>query len=403
MNKSNFILVFLSLLSVFFLAGCDTYEQLYGDESLPLDDLEDISSEIEKTLGEVLPAEVDEESTDEEVAEEIPIEEESEEVMSIAEDIFDILSEELDEKGEVIDEGEELTDEEALEEELDEDTTISEEDIAIIEEIIEEAQVEEAIAIIVQETELVSLVTEAQDPDEDQIIFTFSSPLDEDGEWQTAYGDAGEYTVTVTASDSQLTTSQNVLIIVNKKEEKPTIDSFEPQQLIVIIKETEDIDFEIEASDLNRDELDYSWKLDGAEVSTGKAYTYETTYDDSGSHTIKVDVSDDNDLTSQLWSVTVENTNRKPVMEEISLIEVKENEVVIIAPDVVDPDGDEISFTISDPVGDEGVWETTYDDAGEYTVTVTASDGTDTVSQDVKILVENVNRAPIITGIVQKS
>jgi nitrogen fixation protein FixH len=331
MNKANLSLILvLSIISIFFLTGCDVYEKLYGTETelLPLDN---ISSEIEKTLGEVLPTEVKE------------------------------VKEEKVELG------------------------------------------EEAVVITVQETDLISLVPEADDPDKDKLTFTFSSPLNEKGEWQTTYGDAGEYTVTVTASDGQLTTSQDVLIIVNKKEEKPTIESFEPEQTVVTIKETESVDFNIEASDLNKDELSYSWKLDGAEIGTDKAYTFETTYDDSGSHTVKVDVSDGTSVVSQLWSVTVENVNRKPILKEISPIKVKETETVTIKPEATDPDKDEVNFTISDPVGDDGVWETTYDDAGEYTVTVTASDGTDSVSQDVKIVVENVNRPPVILGIVQRS
>ena len=355
MNKTNLILV-LSIISIFFLAGCDVYEQLYGTETefLPL---EDISSEIEKTLEEVLPTEFEEE----------------EELTGLEEEPTEFDWEKL---------------------------------IGLEEGPVEEKKVElgeEATVITVQETDLVSLVPEAEDPDKDKLTFSFSSPLNEEGEWQTTYGDAGEYTVTVTVSDNQLTTSQDVLIIINKKEEMPTIDSFKPEETAIAIKETESVGFNIEASDLNRDRLDYSWKFDGIEVSAGNDYTLETTYDNSGSHTVKADVSDGTNVVTQLWSVTVENVNRKPILKDMPSIESKETETITIIPQAEDPDGDEVSFTISDPVGDDGVWETTYDDAGEYTVTVTASDGTDSVSQDVKVTVENVNRPPVIIGIVQKS
>lgn len=345
MNGNNLILGLLSVISIFFLTGCDVYEGLYGEgEILPL---EDISEEVDKTLEEILPTEVEEEEA-------------------------------------------ELIEAEEVEEEP---TEVEE----------KEAEIGEAVVITVQETNLISLAPEAEDPDKDKLMFTFSSPLNEDGKWQTAYGDAGEYTVTVMASDGKLTTSQDVLIIVNKREEKPTIDSLKPEEAAVTIKETENVDFEIEASDLNKDELSYSWKLDGDEVGDDKAYNFETTYDHSGSHTVKVDVSDGKDVVSQIWSVTVDNVNRKPILKEISPIQVKETGTVKIMAEAEDLDGDSISFTISDPVGDDGIWETTYDDAGEYTVTVMASDGEDSVSQDVGIVVENVNRAPVIIGIVQKS
>lgn len=278
---------------------------------------------------------------------------------------------------------------ETMEEEV-EETIIAEEDIG------------DATVIIVEETELISLVPRAEDLDEDSLEFIFTNPLDENGEWKTEYGDNGEYTITVTVSDGDLTSSKNVLIIVNKKEEAPTIDDFEPKETALELGETDEIAFNVEASDLNDDELIYLWKLDGAEVSDEESYNYETTFDDAGSHTIKVTVSDDALSVDNLWSVTVNNVNRKPLLEEISSIFVKETETVEIEPLIDDLDGDEVTFTITDPVGDDGVWETTYEDSGTYKVTVTVSDGTDEVSQDVTIEVENVNRPPQILEIVQK-
>jgi len=268
--------------------------------------------------------------------------------------------------------------------------------------VVVKEEVGEATVIIVDETKLISLVPKAEDPDKDQLIFTFTSPLDENGEWQTTYGDSGEYTITVTASDGKLTTSQDVLIIVNRKEEAPSIDRATPGGKVISIKETESAQFSIKASDLNNDELSYSWKLDGIEVSDEDSYRYETTFEDSGSHTVKVSVSDDSFTTEQLWSITISNVNRNPVLERLSDIEVKETETITIKPEAADPDGDEITFTISDPVGDDGVWETTYEDSGTYTITVTASDGEDEVSQKVIVTVENVNRPPKILEIIQK-
>jgi len=260
----------------------------------------------------------------------------------------------------------------------------------------------EAIVIIVQETAKVSLVPKAEDPDKDKLVYTFTTPLDENGEWQTGYGDAGEYTITVTASDSELTTSKDALIIVNKKEEVPAIDTKLPESNTLAGKEDSSIEFSVKASDLNKDPLAYTWKLDGNEVSTKESYTYEIGYDQAGSHTVKLDVSDGTSTTSNIWSVSAENVNRLPVLNKIDDITVKETEKVVIAPSAADPDDDTLAFTISDPVGDDGLWETTYDDAGEYTVTVTVSDGEDSVSQQVKIIVNNVNRPPVISDIVQR-
>lgn len=277
----------------------------------------------------------------------------------------------------------------------------------IIEEKPEEVMEEKPIVIVVQETELVNLVTTAQDPDKDtSLIFTFTSPLNENGEWQTTYGDAGEYTVTITASDGELTTAKDVLIIINKKEESPIIESSKPIETGLVIDETQAIDFSVIANDLNKDPLSYTWKFDGANVGNEDNYVYQSTYEDAGTHTVKVDVSDGLSSTSKIWSVDVENVNRKPILEKIEDIEAKETDKILITVLATDDDKDTISYTISDKrfEQEENVftWQTDYDSAGTYEISVSASDGQDTTEQRFTITIGNVNRPPVITDIIQK-
>jgi PKD repeat protein len=265
---------------------------------------------------------------------------------------------------------------------------------------------EDASIIIIDETGKISLVANAEDPDNDNLIFTFTSPLDENGQWQTSYGDAGQYTITVTVSDGELTSSKEVLIIVNKKEEAPVFDSFNPGETAVVMDETDTLDFEVQASDLNDDALTISWKLDGVDISKGDFYSYRTTYEDSGSHTVKAIVSDGAFDTERIWAVTVKNVNREPVLQEVDDMTVDETETVVIVLNAVDPDGDELQYEIDDSRfvqdGNSFSWETTYDDEGEHLVTVSVSDLVDTTSQQVAINVKNVNRAPVIVDIVQQ-
>ena len=265
---------------------------------------------------------------------------------------------------------------------------------------------QDATVLIVEETKLVSLVPNAEDPDADALAFTFTSPLDENGEWQTTYGDAGEYTVTVTASDGSLTASKEVLIIVNRKEEAPALDSFNPEEMAITVAETDSIEFDVDASDLNNDVLRYSWKLDGTNIGNEASAKYQTTHEDAGSHTVKASVSDGLFDTEKIWSVTVANVNRKPQISAINDIKAKETETIEIKVDSLDEDGDELSYSIDDlrfvQDGNTFTWETTYDDAGDHLVTVSVSDGVDTTSQEVKVTVENVNRKPVILDIGQK-
>ena len=266
---------------------------------------------------------------------------------------------------------------------------------------------EKPVVIVVEETEKVSLAPKAEDPDRDtSLSFTFTSPLNENGEWQTNYGDAGEYTVTVTVSDGELTTAKDVLIIVNKKEEAPVIDRSRPIESGLSIEETQAMEFSVSASDLNKDPMTYSWKLDGADVGTGNSYIYQSTYEDAGTHTVKVEVADGLSSTSKIWSVEVANVNRKPVLEEIGDMSFKETDKIVITALATDDDRDAITYSISDSrfAQEENVftWQTDYASAGTYEVTVSASDGQDATEQTFTVTVENVNRPPVITDIVQQ-
>jgi hypothetical protein len=285
---------------------------------------------------------------------------------------------------------------------------VSEEDI-LLEDIFQETSEDKPRSddvIIVEETELVSLIPSAEDPDQDELFFTFTSPLDDNGEWLTTYGDAGEYTITVTASDGSLTASKEILVIVSRKEEAPVIDSMAPSEIMLVIDETQSILFNVLATDLNQDDLSYVWKLDGIDIGTDSEFEYQTTFEDSGSHTLKVSVSDNVFLTENIWSVTVNNVNRKPILEDIEDFDVRETETVVIQLDAIDLDGDGISYSINDERfesdGNAFTWETTYDDSGVHTVTVSVFDGEEATTQEVIVNVQNVNRPPVILDILQK-
>lgn len=76
--------------------------------------------------------------------------------------------------------------------------------------------------INVTENELVIINPSANDADGDSLSFIFSSPLNENGEWQTDYNSQGTYVVTVTATDiNGGQDSQEVTITVNNINRNP--------------------------------------------------------------------------------------------------------------------------------------------------------------------------------------
>ena len=358
----------------FLLSGCSAYNNLYG-------------APAQNNSPVYVPESLIVVQEDPEVSQEEP---QSEEARLLAEE----LQRKIDERAAQ----EQPVEKKTIEEQTQPEETIDEQP--------EVSQIDPSQAIIVEETEKVSLQTQASDPDGDALTFAFTSPLDENGQWQTTYGDEGEYTATVTASDGDLTSTQDLLIIVNKKEESPVLESFSPQSSSVSLEETQSQAFEVKVSDLNKDPLAYEWKLDGDVVSSETSYTYQTTYDDSGSHTVKLDVSDGISSVSQIWAVEVANVNRLPILLEISPVSAKETDTITLIAEATDDDNSPLSYSISDArfAQEDNVftWATDYDGAGSYTVTVSVSDGEDSDSQDVQITVANVNRKPVIVDITQK-
>ena len=134
----------------------------------------------------------------------------------------------------------------------------------------------------IDETEKLSLGLEAEDPDADKLVYTFTKPLNKNGEWQTTYGDAGEYTAMITVSDGENEVSEEVLIIVNRKEAEPVINEFLPKECSININEADNIKFKVDASDLNNDELSYRWAMDDEVVSYDDEMLFETDYQDAG-------------------------------------------------------------------------------------------------------------------------
>lgn len=91
--------------------------------------------------------------------------------------------------------------------------------------------------------------------------------------------------------------------------------------------------------------------------------------------------------------------NPPPILDNINDIVVNETSLIHLTPSASNPESDPLTFTFSPPLNSSGMWQTPYEDAGEYTARVTVSDGFSNVSQDVKITVLNVNRPPILAPI----
>ena len=281
---------------------------------------------------------------------------------------------------------EELAEEDLLLEEVEEDIVLPD-----LTEDVEEVDVYESDleVINVKENELVKLNVQVSDPDKDVVTYAFTKPLNKQGEWQTNYGDAGEYVVTLTATDGKLTTEKKVKIIVERVNVPPTITGVKD----ITVSEGEQINFEPKVADPNGDAVSVS-------ISEPlKSGTFVTDHTSAGEYDIKVVASDGELDTDKTFLLTINDVNELPIVSGLEDVTIKEGEVVELKPLITDLDEDKITLTISEPLGNDGVWETGFTDHGVYVVTVVADDGKDKVTKKVTVTVEDINMPPVITDI----
>jgi len=141
------------------------------------------------------------------------------------------------------------------------------------------------------------------DPDKDQVAVTYSAPFDKTGVWKTKIGDAGAYDVDVVASDGTTTTKKTVTVKIGMLNTAPVLKRITD----IAVKEGDTVKLSIDAYDREGDKLTVT--ISGWMTRD----TYTTTYDDAGSYTVKVSVTDGVFTTDQVIHVTVADQNRPPV------------------------------------------------------------------------------------------
>jgi hypothetical protein len=281
---------------------------------------------------------------------------------------------------------EDLLEEEILEEELLEEEAIEEE--IVLPELGEESN-EDLVTIFVKENDLMKLNAKVTDPDNDEVTHAFSAPLNKMGEWKTNYGDAGEYLVTLSATDGKLTTEQKIKIIVERVNVAPIVSGVKN----IRVNEGATVRFEPEVVDPNGDAIN-------VEVSEPlKSGTFVTDHTSAGEYQISVLATDGELEVEKVFKLTINDVNELPVVSNLDDISVSEGDTVTITPEVSDLDNDELIVTISEPVGNDGVWETAFTDHGAYVVTVSVYDGKDTVTKNIKVTVGDINMPPEIIDV----
>lgn len=155
--------------------------------------------------------------------------------------------------------------------------------------------------------------------------------------------------------------------------------------------------FTVNATDADGDTLTYSLGTitGGTATITGNTVTFVPTADFNGDASVVVNVSDGTATASQTVNIVVNDVNDAPVAAD-AVLEVSgtEDQDLSITPTITDPDGDDLTYTFTDPsngtieLNDDGTLTYTPDDNffGQDSFVLTATDPSGaTVSQTINI------------------
>lgn len=266
------------------------------------------------------------------------------------------------------------------------------------------------------EAEELTLHVDALDPDKEDILaYYFTSPFNENGSWTPGYEDSGEYTVEVRVSDGEDYDSTNVTIIVHDTDRAPIIIATgkkyvnEGQQIIVEIEafdpDGDSVEFSAvdipEDSELNNTILTWTPNFDVVQkswiVKVLNFYHLDFLNDDKKIEVV-ISAKGQSLASNGIIPIIVRNVNRAPSINEMEDIIIQETDTVYLEPSAHDLDEDYLRYFYSGWSNKNKI-KTGYEDEGNYSVTILASDGLLSNSTTINIIVENKNRYPNLEDI----
>ncbi|RMG23824.1 MAG: tandem-95 repeat protein, partial [Methanobacteriota archaeon] len=225
--------------------------------------------------------------------------------------------------------------------------------------------------------------------------------------WTPTFDQAGDYTVKFTVQDpAGLSDSKTMNITVKNVNRQPSIEVPE----IVEGKENDPVSFVISGKDPDKEDLG-KLVFSALDLPEGALFDAATmtfqwvpTYDQAGEYTVRFKVEDTGGLSEVGKTILkIQNVNRKPVLDEIAPITIKEGEEFTYTLSATDPDKEdagrlkfELAGTVPEGVsisnGNQLIWKPTYDQSGTYQFSVKVTDGELFDEKSINITVEHVNR-----------
>ena len=260
------------------------------------------------------------------------------------------------------------------------------------------------------EADSVAVEITAYDPDNNGMTFSATGLPDgltiEEGTGlitgTLTYLSAGLHNITVTVNDGVEEASVSFLWSVANVNRPPVLTDPEGQQST----EHDEIVLDLLVSEPDEEPLTFSASTlpDGLSIgATSGRISGTLSYESSGTYSVTVDVTDGEASDSIMFSWSVANLNRPPVVTQLDGQSNNEQDIISLQVAASDPDGSPVIFSATLPTGlsideDDGhiTGTLSYISAGNHAATITVGDGITSTVMTVDWVVHNVNQLPTI-------
>lgn len=249
----------------------------------------------------------------------------------------------------------------------------------------------------VTESETLTFSVSATDADEDTLSYSTSSLpagaafTEQTFTWTPNYTQAGVYHVDFLVSDGTQEISQTVTITVLDKNRAPVLTAVDDKT----VSEGQTLTFPVSATDPDGDTVTFNTSsLPEGAIFINGTFIWTPGYDQSGTYTIAFFASDSLLTDIETITVTVNNTNRAPILEQIADKTITTSQLVEFTVTCSDPDGDSVNVSAKNlPTGasfqnDVFSWTPSQQQVGAYEIEITANDGnggTDTMTINITV------------------
>lgn len=165
------------------------------------------------------------------------------------------------------------------------------------------------------------------------------------------------------------------------------------------------------STDQDNDPLTFEWSFGDGTTATGATPTHS--YAAAGTYTVTLIVTDPEGANNTAQTqAAITDINHPPSLTPIAEQAVDEGQMLTFQVTGTDPDGDDLTYSANnlpegalfDPLTKTFSWTPTYDQSGLYTTTFTVTDtGNLSDFTDVSITVKNINRAPLLDPVSDRS